>query len=317
MGKFIKKILLMVAITFVGFIILSVFDRYVIGGQYKYNYQASLIDKVNRLEGIDEPKIILIGNSNLAFGISSEIIEDKIGLPVVNLGLHGGLGNAYHEEISKLNINKGDIVVVCHTDFEDDDKIADPSLAWITYDYNDELWPIIRKKDYVDMMTSYPLYLRNSYRLWITRRGNRKPVDVYSRLSFNEYGDVAIKNPEEQVDVDEYFSRQTLKVPGINDICISRLNSFNEYCNQRDATLLIAAYPIAYGKYSEYSKEDFRIFKEKLTTMLDCDVISDYTDYFYPYEYFYNSPFHLNELGTNIRTEQLINDLKKWQNDQI
>ena len=33
-------------------------------------------------------------------------------MQVVNLGLHGDLGNAYHEQIAKLNINEGDIVVV-------------------------------------------------------------------------------------------------------------------------------------------------------------------------------------------------------------
>lgn len=40
--------------------------------QYLMNYQASLIDKVERAENIDEPKIVLLGNSNLAFGMDSE-----------------------------------------------------------------------------------------------------------------------------------------------------------------------------------------------------------------------------------------------------
>lgn len=152
--------------------IISGFDYFVIGSQYRYSYQASLIDKVHRLESIEEPKIILVGNSNVAFGIQSRILEDEIGMPVVNLGLHRGLGNAYHEQIAKLDINKGDIVVVCHSTFADDDAIGNTSLAWITYDCNDELWPIIRPKDYLDMLKAYPSYLRKAIILWIFDKGN-------------------------------------------------------------------------------------------------------------------------------------------------
>ena len=59
-------------------------------------------------------------------------------------------------------------------------------------------------------------------------------------------------------------------------------------------------------------KEEFIDFKKKLEDELDCDVISDYTDYFIPYKYFYNSKMHLTEEGTEIRTRQLIFDLEKW-----
>ena len=42
------------------------------------------------------------------------------------------------------------------------------------------------------------------------------------------------------------------------------------------------------------------------------EVKNKLTDYFYPYDYFYNGPLHLNETGRQARTEQLIDDLEKW-----
>lgn len=81
-GKFILKCFLFLALT-IGFLLH-------LSPQYLGNYQASLIDKVERLESIQEPKIVLIGDSNLAFGIDSERIEEAFGMPVVNMGLHGG-----------------------------------------------------------------------------------------------------------------------------------------------------------------------------------------------------------------------------------
>ena len=80
--------------------------------QYEHYYSASLIDKMERLDSIEEPKVVLIGNSNLAFGINSKMIEEKFGMPVVNMGFHGSLGNAFHEEMAKINITPGDIYVI-------------------------------------------------------------------------------------------------------------------------------------------------------------------------------------------------------------
>ena len=40
-----------------------------ISPQFTHKYNASFIDKMNRLESISEPKIVLVSNSNLAFGI--------------------------------------------------------------------------------------------------------------------------------------------------------------------------------------------------------------------------------------------------------
>lgn len=312
MKKFLIKLLIFVVALFCFFALIIGFDYFIIGGQYKQNYQASLNDKVKRLENINSPKIILVGNSNLSFGIESELIEEKIGMPVVNLGLHGALGNAFHEEIAKLNINTGDIIIVCHTDYKDDDKIGDSELAWITYDYNNNLLPIFRTKDFINIISSYPEYLKDSYSLWITGRGNLDTGDSYSRNAFNKYGDIEIKNKEGQMEYDEFFKSHIASMPQINDTCVSRLNDFNEYCNEKGAELLVAAYPIAFGKYSTFNKHDFEIFQEELSLKLDCKVISNYVDYFYPYSYFYDTVYHLNEIGTKARTLQLITDIEQY-----
>ena len=104
--------------------------------------QASLIDKVQRLENLHEPKIVLIGDSNLAFGIDSEKIEEAFGMPVVNMGLHGGLGNAFHEEMTRLNVTEGDIYIICHCSYSDDGQLKNKELAWITLENHPSLWKI-------------------------------------------------------------------------------------------------------------------------------------------------------------------------------
>lgn len=80
--------------------------------------------------------------------------------------------------------------------------------------------------------------------------------------------------------------------------------------------MVVAGFPIAYGAYSVYDEKDFEDFQAKLEESLDCEVISDFRDYFYPYDYFYNTYLHLNEKGAQARTTQLISDLKKWMSGQ-
>ncbi len=312
MKRFIRNLIifvLAVSLCSAGIVLLDYFGA---KSQYENGYLAALQDKTDRLKSLEEPKIILVGNSNLAFGMDSETVERETGMPTVNLGLHGGLGNAFQEEIAKLNINKGDIVVVCHSHFSDNDDIPDREVAWAALDNHSELFGILRKKDYIPMLMAYPNYVRSSLLLWITGQGNADEGGCYSRSAFNKYGDVVVKPESKQMDVDEFFKKNELKVPEINDICIQRLNELNKYVTDRGAVMLVAGYPIAYGEYSTYGEADFAEFKRQLQSGLDCEIISDYTDYFYPYEYFYNTALHLTNEGSRARAQQLAEDLKNW-----
>lgn len=128
--------------------------------QYDGEYNSSLSDKVEKLETTMGPKLVLIGDSNLSFGINSELIETELGMPVVNMGYHGGIGNAFHEEMSKINIQEGDIYIIGHSTFADDDTIGD-IYAWVSLENHSHLWrTLIRAKDIMPMIRSFPWYLR-------------------------------------------------------------------------------------------------------------------------------------------------------------
>ncbi|MCR5686983.1 MAG: hypothetical protein K6G58_03075 [Lachnospiraceae bacterium] len=315
MKKFIGKILILLLAVSLCMFLAAALDFFAAGSQYGYNYQASALDKAARLRATESPKIILVGNSNLPFGIDSALLEKETGLPVVNLGLHAGLGNAFHEEFAKMNIKEGDLVIVCHTYYDDEDDIPSPSLAWITIDNHPEMLGILRLRDMPGMLAAYPNYLRKSFSLWLTKDGNKDEGGSYSRSAFNEYGDVIFKPAEKQMDPEEYFSDTSahpVKAPKTGRMCMSRLNRYNEYVSSRGASLLIAGYPIAYGRYSDFDEADIAGFQAELEDSLDCTVISDFTDYMYPYEYFYDTYLHLKKDATEVRTMQLADDINRW-----
>ena len=98
------------------------------------------------------------------------------------------------------------------------------------------------------------------------------------------------------------------KCPGILTT-VERLNELNQYCLQNGARLYVAGYPIGYGQYTP-SESEFEKFQSELENKLDFPVISDFTDYFFDYSYFYDTNLHMTTDGAKLRTEQLIEDMR-------
>lgn len=302
----VKLLLLCFAIFFVPFVLLLT-----VCPQYTHSYNASFIDKMKRLESINEPKIVLASNSNLAFGIDSEMIEQKFGIPVVNLGLHGGLGNAFHERMALFNLRKGDIVVISHLDYGDDDEILDPELALVTVENYFHYWKVFRIKDLPRVLGALPKYTLKC----IKRKVKHMDIDVskdnaYARENFNKYGDNVYPR---KIEAEE--TPPALLHPTINDVCVNRINRLYEECEKKGAYLVVSSMPILCG-LPGFDASEYESFQSELKEKLKCPFISDVNDYFIDKKYYCASNRHLTNEGAKIRTMALIKDLEKYFNSQ-
>ena len=277
----------------------------IIAPQYEEGYNASLLDKENRLMSIKEPKIILVGNSNVALGINSQRLEEAVGMPVVNMGLHGALGNRMLERTALPGIKRGDLVIVCHSSYVDEGNIPDPEIAWITIENHKELWKLLDIEEWKDIIPALPQYSLKVFYLWMSKTGNARDA-IYNRRNFNIYGDYVLKRNEQS-----HSFGETFLLPEINEVCVSRLNNMNQYCIEKEATMLIAGYPICASK-SESNIQDITYFENELKSRLTCEVISNYVDYMYSNEYFYDTALHLTTQGAELSTNQLIKDIIKY-----
>ncbi|MBQ8165374.1 MAG: hypothetical protein IJZ94_06125 [Clostridia bacterium] len=306
-----KRFLIKISIFLLCFCVVSVallwFTFSVAAPQFETSYVGAFEDKINRLNSIQEPKIILVGNSNLAFGMDSAMLEEATGMPVVNLGGHGGLGNAFQTNMAKFNIGQGDIVIVCHTNY-DAYGISDPALAWITIENRPEYLSLIPKEEYFDMLKALPSYVGKTLFAYFTGTGNEPIEGFYSRDAFNEYGDIYYSRTQTTY----AFNESNGKVPGISEKDVGLVNDLNAFCKERGAVCLVAGYPIAYGTFTD-SAEEFEKFQNELDAQLDCEIISDFTDYFMDTSYFYDTQYHLTDEGVQVRTQLLIDDISKWQ----
>ncbi len=312
MKRFLKKIglfLLVLILTVCG---CTALFFGVVPPEYVRIYTQAMVDKVNRLESIEGPRIVLVGNSNLAFGIDSAEIEDAFGIPVVNMGMHGGFGNAFDEQVCTLDVHEGDLYVIAHNTYSDDDMIPNPELVWMTIENYPELHRLIRRKDYMNMARAFPRYAFKATVKWVREKisGHEVFVDgtdgFMSRAAFNEYGDNVYPRPEN----DFLFTEGSVPLPQINDACVNRLNELKAWLNAQGAEMVIAAYPIGDGEFTP-AEDEYISFQQELADRLDAEVISDFTDYFYDYSLFFDSNLHLTDEGVKLRTAQLIKDLTK------
>lgn len=279
-----------------------------ISPQYSTEYTAAIIDKYNLLHSIDKPKIILVGDSNIAFGFNSEKIENAFNMPVVNFGLHGALGMSFHSEMIKSGIHEGDIVIIAPAFYYAADAYSfeDNLTAWITIENNTSLYSGISYKNYKAMLLTYPAYLKGAFNLWKTNGGNKPKEGAYAREAFDSYGDNAYPRPACIMTEKNYsylFSGGSL-----TEEMQIYWNDYNEFVLSKGATLFMSCPPIL----KDTLRIDLQVLQNDLENKLNFPMISKLDDYVYPLEYFYDSVYHLNDFGKEIRTEQLIADLQDF-----
>ena len=301
-----KAVFLIKCLVMLALIVLFCFV--IVMPQYLLNYQASLIDKNERLCSIDEAKIVLVGNSNWAFGVDSQKLEEAMGMPVVNMGMHGGIGNPFNEQAAVQNIYEGDIVIISYSNFADGDIIKNPELAWITIENHPALWKYIRLKDWPSMIKGYPTYLKDCLDLWSQGIGNMDSGTEYSRLQFNEYGDNIYDRPALVISDEELAEAH---IPEIGDETIDRLNKLNQTLQEKGATLLVTPYPTPVISYTP-PVEEYVAFSDQIEERLDFPLIGRYEDYRMDKNLFYNTYLHLNNEGKQLRTQMLIDDLQEY-----
>lgn len=274
--------------------------------QYSYDMNASILDKIDRAESIHEPQMLLIGDSNLVFGVDSEKLEKEVGMPVVNMGLHAGLGNEFLLKMARFYSEPGDVVVISLVRYNFGEETSNEELTWLTLENRFKLYRFISLKDSYRMVRAFPSYLRDAINLWISGKGNIPEETAYSRSYFNEYGDSKYPRPDPIAYYDESEG-----VPELTDEFVEYFNNLCHELNSRGIKVVLAACPI-YVCETTPPAEEFAVLEEKLREKLDCEVISDFAEYYFDKELFWDSKFHLNDVGVPIRTKLLIKDIKGW-----
>jgi hypothetical protein len=278
------------------------------------HYLRSFQDKLARLEDCDGNRLIIAGGSNAAFGVHSRTLQETIGMPTVNLGLHMSLGLRFPVECVRRHGRRGDVVVLTPeyqlltSHIQDGDPVTIHQLL--------EQWP--QSSPYFDQSryASWKRFFDHDglwkahqwvKRSWSVIRGRETKSEIYQRSSFNEFGDVVA-----------HYGRtsntmmQTEPLPRIDqerlDMAIEYLNSFAEDCRRRGIAVYFSYPPLPDVRFDS-SSAIVKAVDRELQSRLEMPLLNRPQEVVFPLDNFFDTTYHLSEAGGVKRTQVVADAL--------
>lgn len=283
-------------------------------------FMAAGQDKYRILEATKSPKIIMVGGSNLAFSVNSEKIEDHFGVPVVNMGLHVSVGLRFMLKEVEPYLGEGDIVLVFpeyglfYNDFLD----GSPETLGRLIKYCLEcIKGLSTSRQYFYSMTgamdSVEQDLFGVFYKW--RFPGTELMTAYSRSGFDRHGDQI-----SHLDFEGGSLVPPTMGPGaildFNPTALRIMNEFNDYSIRSNATAFLMFPGVPVTSYTPQQTENYRGLFDTLTAGLKMKILGSPQDFVFPESYFFDTPYHMNRIGRDARTEIIIRLLEQALSDR-
>lgn len=270
--------------------------------------------KDDLLKKTRSPKLILAGASNLAFGVDSRALSRALGMDVVNMGLHGGLGlSLVINAVAGAGLNDGDVVVFAleyghfhHVNYRGNVSVCellleDPSasrhlgaehLSVLVETGGRVLGKRLVSTIFGDVDASNP---------------------VYNSCAFNEYGDVVSHLEDKQSALKDSFSApavlMTISPVLPSSPAIKKLRQFIYQAESRGANVYFLPPCLRNTEYQAY-REKINSSYAMLISHFPGKVLAHPDDFAFEARHCFDTEYHLNCTGRAIRTARMIRWLK-------
>lgn len=272
-------------------------------GVFYSSYQSMIVDKYRMLENTDEPKIIIVTGSSGAFGLDQKMLEDATGYKVVNLGLHAGFGHLFHSELAKENINKGDIVLLGY------------EYGWQNgFDTLGQDLIMSGIDDNIDIYTHIPIKKWPEFIGYIFKHAEKKheyqdATGYYSREAFDgKNGQMTMER--QYLDWSENFEKIDLTNVIISQSTVEYLKNFKEFVEKQEASVYFISPPLL-KEFVVCNYTEFDNLKKQEEERIGIPYISNPTEYLFEKELMFDTSYHCSTKGEKVRTQLLIQDLKR------
>ncbi|NME71096.1 hypothetical protein [Flammeovirga aprica] len=265
----------------------------------------SKVAKDQLLINTPSPRIIFVGGSNLSFSLNSQMIQNTLQLPVLNLGIKESIGLRYDLASIKRYIRKNDIIIIIpeYTQFYIKSSDCSKELSSTILDLNKADITLLDREQIPNFIKAIPSYAFSKFNIFDYLFYTES--EIYSVHSFNQFGDANAHwgleqrpfPPIEIKDASEYN----------HDILQAILN-FEKDITEKGAQLFLS-YPAIQALSFNNSSERIQKVKEEFQKA-NFKIIGSPDRYVFGNELMFNSPYHLTKMGVDLRTSLLITDIK-------
>ncbi len=280
-------------------------------------YIAVTNDKHERLAQIPGPRMILVGGSNVAFGMDSAQLARRFpNYQPVNMGLHFGIGlEAMLAEIQPI-VRAGDLLILS-PEYHAFGNGADAAILTEKACYRGRGYEQLVPGDWNEMKvlldTNALSILRTVSHLGVHGiREHFRPAkhnSIYTRGSFNEYGDMVahVNKASTGKHCDPLFAPNYTN----NRLAasVARMNAFADHCHERGATVYYVFPPVPETQLAA-GQAHIREISQTLDRDLRIPILNRPDDSSAPLDQFFDSPYHLAGTGRQRHTMHLAEALE-------
>lgn len=288
-------------------------------------YARATIIKHERLASIEGPKVVLVGGSNLAFGIDTLLMQRITQCPVVNMGMNGFFGVRFMLEEVRPTLAAGDTVVIAleyDSFFKSVDGTASNLLlvvkerpeafAALTWRQRFELagaMPYVAQQKILRLIRAAVFGLRDA----ILGPDEDAPVEsdltsaVETAEGFNAEGDlISHLGMDWPLAISQGIPADSPVDPGV----IPLLRQFQDDMAAQGVRVMVSYTPLEASFYTRYQSGIDGI--EQRMREAGLNVSSPARDYVYDESFFFDTVFHVNAEGRAMRSERLAQDINQF-----
>ncbi|NNJ24695.1 hypothetical protein [Alienimonas chondri] len=270
----------------------------IVAGQDDDPYFAAYAQKRTLAETAPGPRVVLVGGSNLAFGVDSVRLGAAVRRTPVNLGLNAGLGRHFILDQAAASVKEGDLVILSletgpgnQATVMNDLLLLEPTAA--------RHLRLPGWKTVGDTALEYVMLKARGGARRLTLDSERERG--YRGSGFDQNGD--------------YVAHRTI-TPDPNRVLVGiagatppekleHVDAFARTVREAGATLAVVHPPVPRRRYLEH-KANLDAWDRSLRERLPVPVLTTPGDAALPEELFYDTAYHLTGPGIERRTTALI-----------
>lgn len=280
---------------------------------YADTYYAELAPMYRRLKETSGPKLVILGGSNVAFGLDGAYLEQLLrqqgySYTVCPFGLYAAVGTCAMLDLSLDTLSEGDVVVLAMEPTSETLSCYFGATAFwkCAEESSDLLLPLAGSRKGA-LTGNYLSYLQDRLSL-IHTDSIPHPTDVYSKAAFDADCNMIYSRPGNSMALG-YDSGTPVDFSAItiHEDFAEQVNHYCQEAGKRGASVYLSFSPVnRTAVVEEAAVSDF--FSQCLDAF-SCRIISDPSRYILDSGWFYDSNFHLNTAGAQLRTFRLAEDL--------
>jgi hypothetical protein len=288
---------------------------------WRRSYLAAWRVKHEHLVGPGENRLIVAGGSNVAFGIDSSELQSATRRETINMGLHAGLGLLSMLNEIEAGVRSGDTVILIpeYEHFYGDTMNGQVEAAYLVryepsalryFSSWRQLRPLVLNAHIITRATTFDLLDKMKMR---THTGEAGPVStvyrpvstVYRKAAFDAHGDM-VAHLSEAPEPERVAATNDRITGAFNQEAIAAITRCASTGTARGGEFVLIYPPVS----ATYWTVNADLISEVAARLAADWVRTTPADWIFDDRMFYDTAYHLNREGRELRTRKLLNVLQ-------